>query len=194
MNGYPPPSSAEIASSLYGAWRLFLGDVRAMDFLRPDTDGFWTALWTLLFAVPAYVLQVVLDLPAEDVERLGVFGLVVEAQILVLSGLVYALGMIYVARALERDAQYLQFIIATFWVGLAQTYLQAIPSVLRSLGIIPDAGASMFTLALFVVMLWWSWATTRITLEVNGGQAGIVVAGSVLFQIIFVVTLTNQLN
>jgi hypothetical protein len=191
MNGSTLPTPTEIAASLYGAWRLFLGDEAGVRYFRRDLDGFWTALWALAFAVPAYVLKITLDLGAENVALLGLDGLVIEAEILVLSGVIYALAMYYILPQLEREKRYFDYIVAYLWIGMAQVYLHTIPSILRGIGLIPDQGANFMAVVLILGMLWWSWFMTRTTLDVNGGQAGIIVFGTVIYEFLFAISLSR---
>lgn len=189
MNGSTLPSPVEIASSLYGAWRLFLGDERGLDFLRRDREGFWTALWTLAFAVPPYVLTIALD--PDRRAALGIGGLIVEGEVLILSGLIYAWGMYYVLPQLDRAERYFDFMVAHLWVGMSQVYIHVLPSLLRASGAVPEQAVTLITMALIFAMLWWSWFVTRTALDVTGGQAGVVVAGTVLYEFTIVMVFSN---
>lgn len=193
MIGSTFPTQTEIVSSLYGCWRLFLGDETGVRYLRRDLDGFWTALWALVLAVPVYVLKIALDLDADSVTMLGFDGMVVEAEILVLSGVIYALAVYYILPALERESRYFDYMVAYLWIGMAQVYLHTVPSILRAIGVIPDQGANFLAVALVLAMLWWSWFMTRTTLNVNGGQAGIILAATVIYEFIFAMSLSRLL-
>ena len=185
MTGSTLPTQTEIISSLYGGWRLFLGDETGVRYLRRDLDGFWAALWALIFAVPIYVLKIALDFGGESVTMLGFDGMVIEAEILVLSGVIYALSIYYILPSFERESRYFDYMVAYLWIGMAQVYIHTVPSILRAIGVIPDQGANFMAVYLVLAMLWWSWFMTRTTLNVNGGQAGLIVAGTVIYEFIF---------
>jgi hypothetical protein len=191
MNGSTLPTPSEIFSSLYGSWRLFLGDDTGVRYFRRDRDGFWSALWALAFAAPVYVVKMTLDLTGDSLTHLGVFGIAVEAGILVLSGLIYALAIYYILPLLERESRYFDYMVAYLWIGFAQVVLHTVPSVLRAVGLIPDQGANVMAVVLVIAMLWWSWFMTRATLDVNGGQAGIIVFGTVIYEFIFAISLSR---
>ncbi|MCR9174790.1 MAG: hypothetical protein NXI19_02180 [Alphaproteobacteria bacterium] len=193
MTGSTLPTQTEIASSLYGCWRLFLGDETGLQYFRRDLDGLWSALWALVFAVPVYVLKIALDLGGESVTLLGFDGMVIEAEILVLSGVIYALAIYYILPALERESRYFDYMVAYLWVGMAQVYIHTVPSILRAIGVIPDQGASFMAVVLVLAMLWWSWFMTRTALNVNGGQAGIILAGTVIYEFILAISLSRLL-
>jgi hypothetical protein len=193
MTGSTLPTQTEIISSLYGGWRLFLGDETGVRYLRRDLDGFWAALWALIFVVPIYVLKIALDLGGESVTMLGFDGMVIEAEILVLSGVIYALAIYYILPSFERESRYFDYMVAYLWIGMAQVYIHTVPSILRAIGVIPDQGANFMAVSLVLAMLWWSWFMTRTTLNVNGGQAGLIVAGTVIYEFIFAMSLSRLL-
>ena len=66
--------------------------------------------------------------------------------------------------------------VAYLLIGMAQVYIHTVPSILRAIGVIPDQGSNFMAVSLVLAMLWWSWFMTRTTLNVNGGQAGLIVA------------------
>jgi hypothetical protein len=66
---------AEIARSLTGAWRLFLGQADAMRFFDTSVDGFWRSFRAIILLAPLYGLTALADRydmltdadPADDV-------------------------------------------------------------------------------------------------------------------------------
>ena len=52
---------AEIARSLTGAWRLFLGRPDAMRFFDTSVDGFWRSFRAIILVAPLYALTALAD-------------------------------------------------------------------------------------------------------------------------------------
>ncbi len=52
---------AEIAHSLRGAWRLFIGRADAMRFFDTSVDGFWRSFRAVILVAPLYALTALAD-------------------------------------------------------------------------------------------------------------------------------------
>lgn len=46
------PSSGEVATALYGAWRLMRFDSKAMSYFDKSVDGFWKSFYAAVFWIP----------------------------------------------------------------------------------------------------------------------------------------------
>lgn len=69
------PSSGEVATALYGAWRLMRFDSKAMSYFDKSVDGFWKSFYAAVFWVPLMtIVSFVLarDLPVTLMNILGV--------------------------------------------------------------------------------------------------------------------------
>jgi len=185
MNGIVLPSQVEIATALYGCWRMFLGDEDAASYFRKDVDGFWSGAWAIVLAIPALLLAALLGLDYSGGPPPGIAALVIEGEVLILSVTLYAWAMLGITRAMEREARYLNYMIAFFWISMVKIYLWVLAAIL-ALGLgLPTAGAQVLQIGVFSVSIWLSWFMTRVTLDVNGGQAAIVVFGTFFYTTLF---------
>lgn len=69
------PSSGEVATALYGAWRLMRFDSKAMSYFDKSVDGFWKSFYAAVFWVPLMtIVSFILarDLPVTLLNVLGV--------------------------------------------------------------------------------------------------------------------------
>lgn len=57
------PSSAEVGTAIYGAWRLMRFDSNAMSYFDKSVDGFWKSFYSAIFWVPLATLVTFLMFP-----------------------------------------------------------------------------------------------------------------------------------
>ena len=73
MSGHALPNQVEVASSLYGCWRLFLGDERGAGHFRGGEDGFWSGAWAVVLTIPALYAQIFLEFDPDVISRNGLW-------------------------------------------------------------------------------------------------------------------------
>ena len=102
--------------------------------------------------------------------------------------------MFYLLPVMERESHYFTYMTAFFWMSLTQSYGWLLISLISLIahGLpIPEVGVSFMMIGVFVTMLWYSWSVTRITLDINGGQAAIVVFGTLIYTTMMQVILSD---
>lgn len=169
------PSQAEIAKALYGAWRLARFDARGLEYFDRTLDGFWKSFFAAAIAAPAHLGLLVLAGGDSPVMIGGLFGLMREAAIYVISWLAFPLVMVYVTRYLDREERYFDYIVPYNWAGVLQIAAFLLVSALAVGGVIPEDLAGFVTMAAFAAILVYQWYIARTGLGIATGAAIAVV-------------------
>ncbi len=175
------PDRIEVATALYGAWRLIRGDAGGAAYFRPGRDGFWAAAWAVLLVLPGHLTTLGLHVSDNDMVRFGIEDVLREAEILVIGWFGYALLAFYFLKAAGRSNRFDGYLTAYFWTTVPLVYLETGLTLARVAGLLPDALINLMGLALLVLVLWARWFVARTALGVNGFEAGAVVVGTLTF-------------
>ena len=171
------PSAAEIASALYGTWRLAHLDASGLKYFDASLDGFWKSFFAAVLVAPAYVLIIVTDIAgAADAASAGVVRVfLVEALVYVILWTAFPLIMYHLAEQIDRSDQYKGFVVAQNWASVIQMLI-LLPVVLLSAGaFLPEALLAALSFAVSLLVLGYMWFITRCALNVSGAAAiGIV--------------------
>jgi hypothetical protein len=176
----PVPSQTEVAASVYGTWRLFLGDRGGLGFFGTGRTAFWRACWVLAAVLPInlliYLIQLVsLDRPV----ALGSLALLGFAVVIAWYG--YALLVHYVLPWIDRQERYHDYMIPEFWSSLPTVVIQFLAIALDETGLLPGSTGEVLTIASFGAALWLRAQIIRLSLDVTYGQAVALVIGSLVF-------------
>ena len=113
----------EAFEGLYGAWRLFVRDQSAAALFDDSPNGFWKSFFCAAIVLPAYVPLVLLGPGAVESTR-GVLGtLVIESAAYVIGWVAWPLIMAYVTPIIDRDREYMLYIVAFNWSNAVQISL-----------------------------------------------------------------------
>ena len=166
---------AEALRSIYGAYRLALFDPRGLDCLDRDATGATRSFFAGPIIFPAYLILRMLRVPIFENVDLEDF-IVLEALAFVVSWVGYALIMTLVARALDRDHRYLDFLTAYNWAMVIQIGV-LLPTV-AVVTIMPFSQSAGDTLAFGVTaaLLLYQWFVARTALQISVPAAIGVVA------------------
>lgn len=173
------PSTAEVASALYGAWCLIKRDSTGMRWFNLTVAGFWRSFFAAAIILPFYVGFAWLDATARPEEAEGAAAAAREAWLgPALVGYVAAwaatpLVLLALAKLLDRTRTYGAMVIASNWVAVPEFAILAFAS-LAALAIPPLAG--IFLLGALAAVLMIDYSVARIAFQVGPGQAVAVVA------------------
>lgn len=170
------PSPVEIASGLYGAWRLARLDPAGVRFLDRSLEGFWKSFFAAVLAIPAHVVILLLQLAELEISAGPLRVVVVESLIYVISWLAFPFVMFYLTQTLDRAKEYQGFVVAYNWAQIIQL-LVVLPAVLVIAGEwLPGPIANFLYIGVLVAVLGYEWFIARTALALNGGGAAGVVA------------------
>jgi len=171
------PSSGEVASSLFGAYRLARFDPEGLKYFNLSLAGFWNSFFAAVIVAPLFGLLVLLQFgnitldPAPSPIRFGF----AHGIGYVISWTVFPVLMISMAKFLGREVHYARFIIAYNWASVLQNALYMPLAIFAQMGMLsPDAGTFLGLIVLTAV-LFYVWFVTRIALEITPGRAAAIV-------------------
>ena len=109
----------------------------------------------------------------------------VELIAYVISWVAWPLVMTYIAPAIDRDDQYIRYIVAFNWSAAIQIVLYLFVLFLGVVVKVPAGFAAFFAFFVLIVVLVYHWYILRIALEATpGGAVGLVIGELVLGQFI----------
>ena len=187
------PDRIEVATALYGAWRLIRGDAGGVAYFRAGREGFWSAAWAVLLVVPGHLMTLGMHVSGDDMVRFGLEDLVRETEILVIGWFGYALLVFYILQGLGRSNRFDGYMTAYFWTTVPLVYAETLLTLLRVVGLLPDALVNLLGLGLLMLVLWVRWFIARTGLGVEGFEASAVVVGTMVFDFFVSKTLSPLL-
>jgi len=179
---------------LHGAWRLLRGDEAGLSELDLSTDGFYRSFWAMaaafLLAVPGIVADhragLAFAAQTPDVNfamPLSVY-VVTEIAVFLIGWGVFLWLMMTVARRFGAADRYGAYVIVYNWASLLMVCI-GLPLALAQLGgLITWDLALALQIILGLIFLTYSWFIAVKALQINGWDAGAVVALEILLYII----------
>jgi len=165
-------SSQEMTNSLYGAYRLARADTSGMTYFDTSIDGFWRSFFAAVLVAPLFVLLISIRFGVDDLEISFFRYYAIESVAYVVGWVLFPLVTLYLVQALEREDQYLGFIVAYNWASVLQNGLYLPFAVLFQLGLISGESAAFLNLVLLGLVLAYTWFIARTALDVSGYVAG----------------------
>lgn len=166
----------EIAFALFGALRLLVLDRGGMAYFNRTVEGFWRSFFAAVIVVPGYAVLTLLHLGVEPVTAHPLRVFLIETIAYVVGWVAFPLAMFYIARLMQRDAQYIGFIVAYNWAAVLQMAAFLFATAIASGPLGGGGAAAALTLAMTLAILLYQWYIARTALEVGGGKAaGVVV-------------------
>lgn len=159
------PSAREIASALYGAYRLARIDAGGMAFFDASTQGFWRSFFAAVLVAPFYAVFLAVRFPDFEGAVDPLAYAVVETMAYVVAWLAYPVVMASLTRMLGRAERFVGYIVAYNWAAVWQNVLLLPLAILGGLGIVPtDAWAFLYLIVLGAVLA-YVWVVARLALE-----------------------------
>ena len=175
--------SDDIVTGIYGAWRLARGDARGLSVLDGSLRGFWRSFLAMALIAPPFALLLVLrfdgGMGATDPLRFAS----VQAISYVVAWFVFPLIMFYVAAVIERERQYLRYIVAYNWASVLQNAVYLPLAIAAELNILPLDLVSFLSFVVLTLVFVYILFITRIALAVGGLIASAIVAGDFFLSI-----------
>ena len=142
-------SARQLATSLYGVWLLLRWDAAGFGLFERSFAGFCRSYAVAFAFLPVYAAHwlVTYDTAASKTP-LAVY-LFTETMSYVMSWTVYPLAMIYVARILDRDNRYFDYMVAYNWFQVAFVTMSLPISMLANLGVLNAQAATFLSLVAF---------------------------------------------
>ncbi len=174
-----------MAAALYGAWRLARFDPRGQDHFDATVAGFWRSFQAAVIVAPAYVFLILVNLDQPFITAGAVRLTLVESLAYVISWTAIPLVMVSLAQRLNREDNYIRFIVAHNWANVLQVAL-FLPAAFIAHMFGPTT--QFLTLAAMVAIFIYQWYVARTVLDITRFQAvGIVLVNLFLDIVITVI-------
>ncbi len=179
------PSLAEIQRSVFGAWRLARFDPGGMAFFDLSIPGFWRSFGVAILLLPAFVYLRAIGpdtLPESAGSGSGVaWVMLVEFVAYAVDWVIFPVVMIFIARFLDLQANYVAYIVALNWSAVIRMAL-LIPTATAAY-LLPEGEASMLMLVATFAIWIYAWFVTRTALQTSGSTSVALVVLNVLISV-----------
>lgn len=177
-------SYRDTALALYGSYRLLRLDPGGMSFFDRSRQGFWLSFYGPALVWPVYMAVELLTRdpfsdPMAGHMATGDF-IILRGSTYILAVLVFALVMAYLARALHKQDNYVQFIVIYNWASVIQAAI-FFPAVSLGWLLFPENDLSrLVETVLLLVCIGYAWYVIRTSLTDNGWLALVVLVIEVM--------------
>lgn len=165
------PSWPHLVYSLYGAYRLARADTGGMAYFDRTVDGFWKSFFAAVIIAPGYAIVIWGDMPvtAQDASLLRIVAVHLCAY--VLSWVAYPVIAHAVCTSIDRQEEFIPFIVATNWAKVIQMVIYLPVIVIVTLKFLPTGGAAFLQAVAYLAVLVYQWFVTRTALAIGGAAA-----------------------
>jgi len=180
------PASGEVASSLYGAFRLARFDPSGLNYFNISLNGFWNSFFAAVIVAPLFGLLILLqyqNVPVDPPPSPIRFGFA-HGIGYVISWTIFPVLMISLVRFIKRDVYYVRFIIAYNWAAVLQNAFYMPLAIAAQLGMLSAEAGTFLGLIVLTAVLFYVWFVTRVTLAVSPGMAAAIVFFDLVVSII----------
>ncbi len=182
-------TAPELSAALYGAWRLARLDPRGQDHFDASITGFWRSFQVAVIVAPAYVFLILFNLDQPNITAGPLRIIAVESLAYVISWTAFPLAMVGLAQRLNREENYIRFIVAHNWASILQVAV-FLPAALIAQVVGPSA--RFLTVTAMVAIFLYQWYVARTVLSITPYQAiGIVLVN--LFIDIVITLIANSM-
>lgn len=172
-------TTRELATALYGAWRLARLDPQGQNHFDASITGFWRSFQAAALLAPAYALLITFDIGQREITVDPLRLLLIQCLAYTINWTAFPLVMVSMAQRLDRKENYLRFIVAHNWANVLQmaVFLPVAAVAAYSVGV----ASEILPLVATVMIFFYQWFVARTVLGINPFQAvGIVVVDLVL--------------
>lgn len=168
-------TARDVATSVFGAYRLARFDPTGLDYIDRTVDGALKSFYAAAIVLPAYALLLAIRLADQGVEAPFLQVVLVESIAYVVNWTAFPLALYRVAAMLDRPVRYAGAVAANNWAAVVQmgVYLPAV--VLSKLGVLPEGLGTGLVFGVMLAMLVYQWFVLRTALEVSGMAAAALV-------------------
>lgn len=168
-------SSAEVARSIYGAWRLARFDADGLRYFDNTPEAFWRSFFAAIIVAPAIIVLVIMQLADNQIDSGPAYILLAETISYVIEWVAFPLLALYLADMLDRSDRFLRYIAARNWAIVIQMALFLAIAMLELIGLLgPGPVVALGICATFAILV-YQWFVTRVGLDISAPAAAGVV-------------------
>ena len=127
---------------------ILTGDGEGTKLFDRTVEGFWRSMFAAVLVLPGHAYMTWLALPPETLQAYGYPAAIIDLLIYGIVWLAYPIAMVHWARALDREAYLLDYLVPYNWMSVPIAYLFVGGAALAATGVLP-AGAA-FAMNVFV--------------------------------------------
>jgi hypothetical protein len=177
-------TAREIVRSTYGAWRLAHGDPGGMAYFDATEEGFWRSFRVAILLLPLQVLAVWLQIDFASAEGHWMRILAVDLIAYAIGWMAFPLAAHYLAMALDRERDYVGYIVAYNWSAVLQVGLLLPIAVIDALELLPAPTGDVLGYAAAIALLVYAWFIAKTALNTGGLPAAGFVAMDVMISVL----------
>jgi hypothetical protein len=142
-----------------------------MRFFDQSIRGFWRSFYVAVLAAPLWIVILAVDLSLAHIGGDWARVVIAETITYAIGWVAYPLAAFYLTRIIDRQQQYIGFIVALNWGGLLQLAVMAPAHVVAGTGLLPaDLSVVIFYGALLATLV-YEWFITRTALQLSNLSA-----------------------
>ena len=170
------PFSQDTTSALYGAYRLARADAGGMAYFDTSVDGFWRSFIAAALVAPLFALFLAIRFNAGEFDISPFRFASIEIIAYVIAWLIFPLIMFYVCQAIEREEEFIGYIVAYNWASVWQNLVYLPFVILSELGFLSAGAGRAMGMAVLVMVMLYTWFITKTALRITGVLAtGLVI-------------------
>lgn len=178
----------EIASAVYGTYRLAKRDPGGLDYLDRSSEGAVKSFYAAVIVLPIHAVLTTASkwefLQKAEIPTWFAFELVFY----VIGWTLFPVLMITITRWIDRWNRFPDFLVAYNWSHIIILAAWLPLQFLRLTELVPMPVFHMLGLGLLVIVLYYRWFFFKVSLDITGGMAAALVAsdyvlGLVMFQV-----------
>jgi hypothetical protein len=176
----PLSITGEIASGIYGAWRLARGDVGGIGYFNGTRQGFWRSFLAMAIVAPLFasVLLLIYEGAPDQYEPVRFFS--VHAIGYVAAWFVFPLIMFHVVQAIDRSGRFFAFIAAYNWASVIQNFIYIPVVVVAQIDVIPTDLTYFLIFVIKTLVFVYTWFIARSALGITAPLAAAIAAGDLV--------------
>ncbi|MFQ5959097.1 MAG: hypothetical protein ACE5LF_06995 [Alphaproteobacteria bacterium] len=170
------PSTRQVVTALYGAWRLLRFDTGGMAWFDVSLPGFWRSFFAAVLVAPGFAVLIALRLAARSEPYDLGWTIVVSTVAYGVGWVAFPIVAVFITRLLALTDRYFALIIALNWASVPQM-LVFVPVVLIDAGgLLPMPLGPVATIAATLFVIAYQWFVIRTALATDALTAsGVVV-------------------
>jgi hypothetical protein len=158
---------SEIASSLYGTYRLARGDVKGMGFFNISEEGFWHSFTAALLVAPPFIILLAVRYLVSEGDANLLRYTSIHAVAYVIGWVAFPLLIFYLVDILNIGQRFMLYIIAYNWASVLQNILYLPFAILVEAHLLNGSAASFIGIFLLGLVFLYIWFITKTTLEIS---------------------------
>jgi hypothetical protein len=179
-------TAREIVRSIYGVWRLARADPGGMAYFDATEEAFWRSFRVAILLLPLNVLGLWLQVDFASPEGHWTRLIAVDLTAYAIAWMAYPLAARYLTTALDRDREYVGYIVAYNWSNMITAPFGFVVLVLMLSGLLPVFVLHLLFVGMLAALALYAWFIARAALRIGPWQAaGLVAIDALITYLLF---------